>query len=98
MLRALAAALVLAIVFGSVSWAFFSALHSGFAHADAQNAALGYGYASALCWGLSVVGYLIWSSLLPVWFGITTTSNFWISWFNLFAAISAAASVAYSTL
>jgi hypothetical protein len=48
------------------------------------------GVASALAWGLSVVGAIVWSSL-----GIVS-SIYWNSWFNLFAAAFAALAVGYT--
>jgi hypothetical protein len=52
--------------------------------------ALAAGVASALAWGLSVVGALIWGH-----FGILS-SIYWNSWFNLFAAAFAALAVGYT--
>lgn len=98
MMKMLIAVGVLVVVVGSISWTFFGALQSGISHTDAQAAALGYGYASALCWGLSIVGLLIWRGLLPAWLGMVTTSTFWNGWFNLFAAIGAAAAVAFASI
>jgi hypothetical protein len=48
------------------------------------------GVASALAWGLSVVGALIWSGL-----GIVS-HPYWNSWFNLFAAAFAGLAVGYT--
>ena len=62
-----------------------------YAHVHKQpNFFVATGVASALAWGLSVVGALIWSSL-----GIVS-SIYWNSWFNLFAAGFAALAVGYS--
>jgi hypothetical protein len=62
-----------------------------YAHSHREpNFLLEAGVASALAWGLSVVGALIWSSL-----GIVS-SIYWNSWFNLFAAAFAALVVGYS--
>lgn len=62
-----------------------------YAHTHKQpNYLLEAGVASALAWGLSVVGALIWSSLGFV------SSIYWNGWFNLFAAAFAALVVGYS--
>jgi hypothetical protein len=62
-----------------------------YAHTHKEpNHVLVAGVASALAWGLSVVGALIWSSL-----GIVS-SIYWNGWFNLFAAAFAALAVGYS--
>jgi hypothetical protein len=47
-------------------------------------------YISALAWGLSVVGTLVWED-----FGIVSSIK-WDSWFNFFAAGFAATAVGYS--
>jgi hypothetical protein len=62
-----------------------------YAHTHKQpNFFLETGVASALAWGLSVVGTLTWSSL-----GVVSGSR-WNSWFNLFAAAFASLAVGYS--
>jgi hypothetical protein len=62
-----------------------------YAHANRSTAlSVDAGVASALAWGLSVVGALIWSHL-----GIVS-SIYWNSWFNLFAAAFAALAVGYT--
>jgi hypothetical protein len=70
---------VIAIILG----AFF------YSHGNKSQAlGIAAGVASALAWGLSIVGALIWSHFV-------FSSIYWGSWFNLFAAVFAALAVGY---
>jgi uncharacterized membrane protein len=72
--------IIIAVIFGAF---YYSHGHKS------SDLALYAGVASALTWGLSVVGGLIWSNLL-------FSSIYWNSWFNLFAAVFAALAVGYT--
>jgi len=75
---------IVVLVVGVIGWAFwYSHNHQSAAYA------LAAGFASALAWGLSVVGALIWTRL-----GVLSSVR-WNSWWNLFAAAFAALAVGY---
>jgi len=78
------AAIILILVLVSICAAFVYSQQN-------RNAAysLGFGFLSALAWGLSVVGALIWTRLGPF------SSVYWNAWFNFFAAAFAALAVGY---
>jgi hypothetical protein len=73
-------------MFAGVTFVIFRAFHSGYGtsrpHAEAQVLAEFCGGISALAWGLSMVGTLVWED-----FGIVSSIK-WNSWFNFFAARS----------
>jgi hypothetical protein len=76
------AIVIVVLVIAVIGWAFwYSHNHQSAAFA------LAAGVASALAWGLSVVGALIWTSL-----GVLSSVR-WNSWLNLFAAAFAALAV-----
>jgi len=81
-----------ALVVVTISLTFWLASTAAVPHRQAQSVAALWGFASALTWGLSVVGNLVWTGL-GVFSGV-----YWISWFNLIAAICAAAAVGYATI
>jgi hypothetical protein len=61
-----------------------------YSHGNRSGAlAIAAGVASALAWGLSVVGMLIWSHRV-------FSSSYWNGWCNLFAAVFAALAVGYT--
>jgi hypothetical protein len=70
------------LMFAGVTLVIFWAFHSGYGtsrpHAEAQVLAVFWGAISALAWGLSVVGTLVWED-----FGIVSSIK-WNSWFNFF--------------
>ena len=68
----------------------FLAFHSGYGTSRPHAEAVFWGGISALAWGLSVVGTLVWED-----FGIVSSIK-WNSWFNFFAAGFAATAVGYS--
>lgn len=71
------------VVIGMILGAFF------YSHGNKSQAlGIAAGVASALAWGLSIVGALIWSH-------VVFSSIYWGSWFNLFAAVFAALAVGY---
>jgi hypothetical protein len=80
-------------MFAGVTLVIFWAFHSGYGtsrqHAEAQVLTVFWGGISALAWGLSVVGTLVWED-----FGIASKIK-WNSWFNFFAAGLAATAVGY---
>jgi hypothetical protein len=80
------------LVVGLISLAFYSSYNSSVTHQMAQLAATGYGSLSALAWGLSVVGGLIWTRLGFI------SSPIWNSWFNFIAAVLAAVAVGYAAI
>jgi hypothetical protein len=80
------------LVVGLVSAAFYSSYTSPVGHSVAQVAATGYGFLSALAWGLSVMGGLIWTRLGFI------SSPVWNSWFNFIAAVLAAIAVGYAAI
>ena len=57
----------------------------------AQVLTLFWGFMSALVWGLSIVGSLVWRDL-----GLASSTG-WNSWFNFFAAGFASLAVGYAT-
>ena len=81
-----------ALVVATISVAFWLASTAALPHQQAQAAAALWGFASALTWGLSVVGNLIWTRLT-----FFSTAH-WNSWFNLLAAVCAATAVGYATI
>jgi hypothetical protein len=80
------------LVVGFIWGAYFVAAHSAAPHEQAQLIGAHYGLASALAWGLSVVGFVI-----PTRFALFT-GPMWGGWFNFLAAIWAAAAVGYLTI
>jgi hypothetical protein len=81
-----------ALIVGTISLVFWLASTAAVPHQQAQAVAALWGFVSALTWGLSVVGNLIWTSL-----GLFSTVH-WNSWFNLIAAVCAATAVGYATI
>ena len=75
-----------------ISLVFRLASIAALTHQEAQAVAALWGFASALAWGLSVVGNLVWTTL-----GMFSTTQF-NSWSNLIAAICAATAVGYTTI
>ena len=75
-----------------VSFAFWAASSTAVTHGRAQELAAAWGFFSALAWGLSVIGNLIWTTL-----GVFSTAQF-NSWSNLVAAVCAATAVGYTTI
>jgi hypothetical protein len=82
-----------AVVILSIGVAFLGAMYSGAPHSIAQYAAAAAGFASALTWGLSVVGYFVLQDIAP---GLT--SPLWNGWLNLLAAIAAAMTAGFATI
>jgi hypothetical protein len=81
-----------AAVIALISFAFWAPSFSAVTHSRAQDFAVLWGFFSALAWGLSVIGNLIWSTL-----GVFSRAQF-SSWSNLLAAICAAIAVGYTKL
>jgi hypothetical protein len=81
-----------AAVIALISFAFWASSLTAVTHARAQEFAVLWGFFSALAWGLSVIGNLIWNTL-----GVFSTAQF-DSWSNLLAAICAAIAVAYTRI
>jgi drug/metabolite transporter (DMT)-like permease len=77
-------------MFAGVTLVIFGAFHSGYGTSRPHAEAVFWGGISALAWGLSVVGTLVWED-----FGIVSSIK-WNSWFNFFAAGFAATAVSYS--
>jgi hypothetical protein len=83
---------VSAAVIALISFAFWAPSFLGVMHHRAQEFAVLWGFFSALAWGLSVIGNLIWTTL-----GVFSTAQF-NSWSNLNAAICAATAVGYTKI
>jgi hypothetical protein len=83
---------VSAAVIALISFAFWAPSFIGAMHHRAQEFAVLWGFFSALAWGLSVIGNLIWTTL-----GVFSTAQF-NSWSNLIAAICAATAVGYTKI
>ena len=81
-----------AVVIALISFAFWAPSLTAVSHGRAQELAALWGFFSALAWGLSVIGNLIWSTL-----GVFSTPLF-NSWSNLLAAVCAATAVSYTTI
>ena len=81
-----------ALVIALVSFAFWLPSFTGVTHSRAQEVAVLWGFFSALAWGLSVTGNLIWTAL-----GAFSTVQF-NSWSNLLAAVCAATAVGYTRI
>ena len=81
-----------AVVIALVSFAFWAPSLTVATHGRAQELAVLWGFFSALAWGLSVIGNLIWPSL-----GVFSRAQFG-SWSNLLAAICSATAVGYTRI
>jgi hypothetical protein len=81
-----------ALVVALILFSFWAPSLTGVTHNRAQDFAVLWGFSSALAWGLSVIGNLIWSSL-----GAISTPQF-NSWSNLIAAVCAATAVGYTRI
>ena len=81
-----------ALVVVTISLIFWLASTAAIPHQRAQAVAAFWGFASALTWGMSVVGNLVWTGL-----GVFSRAS-WNSWFNFIAAVCAAAAVGYATI
>jgi hypothetical protein len=81
-----------AAVIALISLALWAPSLTGVVHSRAQELAALWGFFSALAWGLSVIGNLIWRTL-----GVFSTAQF-DSWSNPLAAVCAATAVSYTTI
>jgi hypothetical protein len=81
-----------AAVIALISFAFWTPSVTAPTHSQAQEFAVLWGFFSALAWGMSVIGNLIWTSL-----GVFSRVQF-NSWSNLVAAICAATAVGYTRI
>ena len=81
-----------AAVIALISFAFWAPSLTAVTHARAHEFAVLWGFFSALAWGLSVIGNLIWSTL-----GVFSTAQF-NSWSNVIAALCAAIAVGYTRI
>jgi hypothetical protein len=81
-----------AAVIALVSFAFWAPSITAVTHSRTQELAALWGFFSALAWGLSVIGNLIWRTL-----GVFSTAQF-NSWSNLLAAVCAAIAVGYTRI
>jgi hypothetical protein len=81
-----------AAVIALISFAFWVPSLTAAAHSQAQEFAVLWGFFSALAWGLSVIGNLIWTAL-----GVFSRAQF-SSWSNLLAALCAATEVGYTRI
>jgi hypothetical protein len=81
-----------AAVIALVSFAFWAPSITALTHGRTQELAALWGFFSALAWGLSVIGNLIWRTL-----GVFSTAQF-NSRSNLLAAVCAAIAVGYTRI
>jgi hypothetical protein len=81
-----------ALVIALISFAFWAPPFTAVTHSRAQEIAVLWGFFSALAWGLSVIGNLVWTTL-----GAFSAGQF-NSWSNLIAAICAATAVGYTRI
>lgn len=72
--------------------AFNFSRNSDLSHAQASEVALTFGFLSALAWGQSVSGLLLWRNL-----GLLDRPE-WNGWFNFFAAALAALALGYQSI
>ena len=80
------------VVIALISFSFWVPSLTGVTHSRAQEFAVLWGFSSALAWGLSVIGNLIWTTL-----GVFSRAQFG-SWSNLLAAICAVTAVGYTRI
>ena len=83
---------VSAAVIALISFAFWAPSFMAVTHSRAQEFAVLWGFFSALAWGLSVIGNLVWTTLR-----VFSTTQF-NTWSNLIAAICAATAVGYTRI
>jgi hypothetical protein len=81
-----------AAIIALISFAFWAPSFTAVTHSRAQDFAALWGFFSALAWGLSIIGNLIWTTL-----GVFSRTQF-SSWSNLLAAICAATAVGYTRI
>jgi hypothetical protein len=81
-----------AAVIALISFAFWAPSFTAATHGPAQEFAVLWGFFSALAWGLSVIGNLVWTTL-----GVFSRAQF-NSWSNLLAAVCAATAVGYTKI